>query len=398
MQPLSLLELGLRVWVMFNFGVYIHVPWCYRRCPYCDFYFEVAKPQSSFADTLFKEWEHRHVQWPVSKASTLYFGGGTPSLLAPAVIDKICNFFIVNEILIDSPEVTMEVNPEDISEEYADKLAHTAVNRISMGVQSFNDNTLRLLGRKHKGESAKSAIDALLRSGFNNISIDLILGVPGQSDEEVLRAIDYIASKGIKHVSTYLLTIEEGTAFQRFIRSGRMKNINDDAQVEQYLKVQEKLRLLDFVQYDVSSFAKDDCFSIHNQIYWAQGHYIGLGPHAHSMRLFEDGSVERYGNQANVTNWLMDPGGKKFMITEKLSSKEALKESLAFGLRNMLRGVEPNELAKRHGQKLPKQYLDIVGKYKENGWLAVDKSIRLTANGALFADAIMRDILACDFL
>lgn len=376
-------------------ALYIHVPFCRRRCPYCDFYFVVAKPEASYADSILLEWEARSLLWHQGNAQSLYFGGGTPSLLPPQDIEKIISFFKDSQALNDDAEITLEANPEDLKGDYIASIKKAGVNRLSLGVQSFHDPMLKILGRKHTGAMAKDAIERAIKAGISNISVDMILGVPKESQKDTLESIAYL-SNTVPHISTYLLTIEEGTYFYKKIRNGLMAEPEEDAQVDIYRAVQEGLLKAGFMQYDISSYARPGFFSRHNQVYWGMGSYVGLGPSAHSLRYLPDGSLVRAHNRATNDQWLNDPKSDLCFSYDQLTCDQALREALAFGLRNMNLGINPKKLAERHQQELPPGLPDAVRKMKENGWLEDHgASIRISKEGALFADAIMREILCC---
>lgn len=377
-------------------AIYIHVPWCRRRCPYCNFYFVVGKPDELFKTALIREWRDRADSWQNGKAQSLYFGGGTPSLLRPQEISYIINFFMSEGALDTEAEITLEANPEDLTAEFMRDLRLTQVNRISLGVQSFDDQTLRFLGRMHTGEQAFQALDSLKQAGINNISVDLIIGVPHEKPESILQSIGLLDDRLVGHISTYLLTIEEKTNFHKRIAAGSLRAPCEDAQVEMYRAVQVELKSRAYEQYDISSFAKPGLFSRHNQVYWSTGSYIGLGPGAHSMRVLKEGAIERAHNKAELKPWLLAPSCDKNYDLDRLTNAEALKEALAFGLRNMHQGIDPHALAGRHHHALPASWLDIIENFNKSGWLInkPDGRIAISSEGALFADAIMREIVS----
>lgn len=374
---------------MNEFSIYVHVPWCRRRCPYCNFYLVVGRPSHNFVDAIIQEYEARKINFSESSLKTLYFGGGTPSLLAPDDLRKLINHLAPHTDI----EISLEANPEDLTHTYIAGLKDSGVNRISLGVQSFDDEVLQYLGRKHSGSQAKEAIDQLLTVGLSNISIDLIIGVPTQDETTLLSSIDDLHDRNLPHVSTYLLTIEEETQFYRRISQGRMPAPHDDDQASIYHDVQQKLLACGYLQYDISSFAKPGFFSQHNQGYWSARDYLGLGPGAHSMRSC-DHEVVRMHNHADLRSWLMNPCAESNWLSEQLTADEALRESLAFGLRNMHLGIDPIFLAEKFNVSLPKGLNAIAKKYIDYGWLEINDGIwRISHQGALFADAIMRDIL-----
>lgn len=381
---------------MNNSSIYIHVPWCRRRCPYCDFYLVVGKPHTGFIDALLVEWHARKALWHQGVSPTLYFGGGTPSLLRPQELGRLIDFFRREGVLAPDAEITLEANPEDISQAYAHEIVSAGINRISLGVQSFDDALLRRLGRKHSKKEAQEAIQSLIDAGLANLSVDLIIGVMGESVETVLDYVRYISHHNIPHISAYLLTIEAGTNFYKRIKQGVLSQPSEDAQADIYGLVQATLTANGYQQYDISSYAKPGFLSRHNQVYWGQGGFIGLGPGAHSMRLLPDGGLVRGHNQASLAVWLNAPDALNLIATDPLRADEALRESLAFGLRNMDKGIDPVALALRHQTNLPQGFFGAVEKLKNFGWLEGSQGVwRIRPQGALFADAIMREILGC---
>lgn len=379
-----------------KFAIYIHVPWCRRRCPYCDFYFVVGHPHENFVAAIKEEWTARSKSYDSGPAESLYFGGGTPSLLHEDAIKDICKFLMSAGALVKDAEITIEANPEDLLGEYANRIKESPVNRISLGVQSFNDAVLRHLGRKHTSKEAKLAIDNLKQAGFNNISIDLIVGSQYDDGSSISSDLIYVRSLNIPHISTYLLTIEEKTKFYRMIQKGQLTDVEEDHQVDVYQKVQKELTSLRYLQYDVSSFADHNFFSKHNQVYWSGGEYLGLGPGAHSMRLLPDGSVVRLHSKPSIQAWLNHPADSANFTIDELSPDQALKEALAFGLRNMITGLKPKDFAKRHHSEIPPGFYDLMKKYQDLSWLReADGAFIMTCAGALFADSMMREILSC---
>lgn len=376
-------------------AIYVHVPWCRRRCPYCDFYFEVGQPDEAFVSALIREFEARAPFWLKGPAQSLYFGGGTPSMLSVAEINKLIDFLLANNALSRDAEITLEANPEDISESYALALGQSFISRISLGIQSFDDRILAILGRMHRSEQAMGAIDALQSAGFKNISVDLIMGVGGEDPSKIIASLNTLAARGIPHLSTYLLTIEEKTAFYRRIKKGLMAKPEEDDQVSIYRLVQKELKSLGFVQYDISSFGLMGSFSRHNQVYWAEGSFLGLGSGAHSMRLL-DGAIERAHNKRPLKEWLLKSADEDDFIWDRLTKADGLLESMAFGLRNMHKGVNMDELCLRHQSPRPKDLDRVLAKMCDFKWLSEAHGRHfITEAGALFADAIMSEILSC---
>lgn len=374
-----------------NWGIYVHVPWCRRRCPYCDFYFEVGKPDSGFAQAIIQELNAYRLEWPLHPASTLYFGGGTPSLLPTLALQEIIAYLRHEVPLAVDAEITLEANPEDLDRANLEAIFQAGVGRLSLGVQSFSAKTLRYLGRKHTPEQAKNAVLWAQEIGFKRLSVDLIIGVPEQPYEEIKNSLDWLYDNGVTHISVYILTLEEQAPLGRLITKGIRQNIDDDAQADAYEQVQQ-LTSQKWRQYEISSYAKPGFESQHNRIYWAQGQYLGLGPGAHSMLRREDGFIVRRHTFPSLQKWLKDPCQAK--EEEVLNPQQALREQLAFGLRDLAKGISPMCLAKRHQTELPKDLGRVIDRFIDDGWLRrSEEQIFLTPLGARFADAIAREIL-----
>lgn len=357
------------------------MPFCRRRCVYCDFYFEIGQSPTGFEQGVLQEWQARKTGWP-TKPQTLYFGGGTPSLLSPGATASL-----VKNVAPEASEITLEANPEDLTPEYLKAIKQAGVTRLSLGVQSLEDPILKYLGRKHRSEQAKQVILDAQAAGFEKISVDLIIGIAGEQ-------LDYIAwlrEQNIGHLSVYLLTVEAMTPLDRLIKKGRLKAPCEDQQADAYRNMQVRLKEFGYKQYEVSSYALPGQESQHNRIYWSKGIYLGLGPGAHSMFLNPDVSVIRRHTHARLAEWQRDPVKASFS-EELLTPSEALLESLAFGLRDLQAGIIPEELAARHHTRLPTGFYELIEELQKEDWLF--PSLRMTPEGACFADAIARKILS----
>ncbi len=326
----------------------------------------------------------READWP-EDAQTLYFGGGTPSLLEPKQIAALISVLGSN-----AAEITLEANPEDLNPSYLKAIRGAGVTRLSLGVQSFEDAMLKKLGRMHTAEQARQAILDAKQAGFERISVDQIVGVEG---ENWLPGVEWLAKQDIGHVSVYLLTVETGTPLDRLIQKGRYQAPGHDEQADAYEAVQKRLAELGYRQYEISSYALPGQESQHNRVYWSQGQYLGLGPGAHSMRLNEDGSVTRRHTKAKLGEWSAGSENAGFE-EELLSQSEALCEALAFGLRDLISGIEPAGLAARHRCELPTGWQLLVSDLSDRGWLRqADGRVYMTAIGARFGDAVAREVL-----
>jgi oxygen-independent coproporphyrinogen-3 oxidase len=374
------------------FGVYVHVPWCRRRCSYCDFAFVVGRARPEFVPALAAELELRASEAPGRPADTIYFGGGTPSALDDETLREAVARIRATLPVATDAELTLEANPEDIDESRLDAWRAAGFSRLSLGVQSFDDEVLRFLGRVHDGEVARRITAAALER-FERVSIDLIAGVPGQGAERLEADVRRTLELGVGHVSAYLLTVEEGTPLHKMVAKGRREDVDDDAQADDYEALQTLLPAGGLRQYEVSSWARPGHESRHNRIYWGQGTYLGLGPGAHSMALLDDGSVVRRHTEADIPRWLESPAAAAH-DDETLAPEAALLEALAFGLRDLVRGASVSELEARHRARLPAEAHAALAAAAGAGFVVErDGRLRLTLVGARFADAVARDVL-----
>ncbi|MBP5473464.1 MAG: radical SAM family heme chaperone HemW, partial [Bacteroidales bacterium] len=314
---------------LFNMaGVYIHIPFCKKFCNYCDFYKVTALGRKDdYIEAVLKEIEIRsdYINEPVQ---TIYFGGGTPSLFSSQdlykITDKIHNYFSVNQGI----ETSIEVNPDDISREYLKSLRDVGLNRISMGVQSWNNRDLKLMNRRHDAKKAEEALCDTM-DFFDNISIDLIYGIPEMSIEEWENNLDKTLSFDIQHISAYTLTIEPGTAFYKMKSSGKIKETDEDLVLRQYELLKEKSAEKGFLHYEISNFAKQGYFSVHNSNYWKQVPYVGFGPSAHSFN-----GYSRQWNVSDVNKYISEiKKGTVPFEKENLGEKTRYNEYIMTSLR-----------------------------------------------------------------
>jgi putative oxygen-independent coproporphyrinogen III oxidase len=372
-------------------GVYVHVPYCRRRCAYCDFYFEVRPADAAFADAVVDELSARRdeIPWP---ARTLSFGGGTPTALPAAQLARIGRA-VTDAGLAPGAEISLEVNPEDVDDRLADALASAGFTRASVGVQSFQPDMLAYLGRAHDADRAHASVQSLVRAGLD-VGVDLIVGVPGESPARIASDVARARALGVVHVSTYLLTVESGTGLEQLITLGKRAAVDDDAQADAYAHVQTTLAAHGFAQYEVSSFAQPGKESVHNRLYWAHAPYLGLGPGAHSMRLLADGGVARRHTTARLDGYLAGARASAHE-DEELAPAHALLEGVAFGLRDLAAGVDVAALASLHRVPDPAFVVRALAPGQARGHVERrGDRFALTALGARFADGVARDVLA----
>lgn len=277
-------------------GIYIHIPFCKRKCPYCDFYSVVGCDirKTDYVNALIshiKSYKDKYIS-----ADTVYFGGGTPTALSANQLCEILNAVRESFCLTEDCEITTEANPCTVDYDYLKTLRENGFNRISFGVQSAQDSELQLLGRLHSFDTACKAVHDAVKAGFDNISCDLMIGIPGQTVDSLCDSVDKLSQLGVSHISAYMLKIEEGTAFD--CDSIRSSVADEDLSADMYLAAVDRLSKHGFEQYEISNFCKDDKRSRHNMKYWKLDDYIGFGPCAHSYfegkRFYYDRSLEQY--------------------------------------------------------------------------------------------------------
>lgn len=388
-------------------GVYLHVPFCRRRCSYCDFYFEVGHPTAGFVASVALEAQARHGElvWP---AQTLSLGGGTPSQLGVKELARIVTR-VRHFGLDDDAEVALEVNPEDVDEAFAHGLRAAGFTRASVGLQSLDDDVLLWLGRAHDRARGMAALRALVDAGLD-VGVDLIVGVPDERPTRVDDDLARVVDAGVGHVSAYVLTIEPGTPLVQLIARGRRRRVDDDAQATAYERFQDRAPAHGLLQYEVSSWARPGRESRHNRLYWQRGAYLGLGPGAHSFYVDDDGRARRRHTTARLEAWRADPV-RAAAEHEALDPAHSLREAVAFGLRDLQAGVDPAALARLHRTTVGPAVWRALEAARSRGDVSVDVDAasgpgfgpgfggpaagrwRLTARGARFADGVARDVL-----
>ena len=298
-------------------AIYFHIPFCKRLCGYCDFYRSVKlKYIPQVVEMMHSELEAEQNFLHDKTIRTIYFGGGTPSLLAPSEIERfieqVRSLFDCSEL----EEVTIEVNPDDITPEYVAELRKTSVNRISMGVQSLDDRCLQFMGRRHSAEQAVEAVKMLQAAGYDNISVDVIFGIPGFGCAELESTLQGILAMNVQHISAYHLTVEENTRFGRMAAKGDFCEIDDASSESYFLMVHKTLTEAGFEHYEVSNYALEGCRSKHNSSYWQGVEYLGVGPGAHSF----NGGVRRWCDQP-IEEYVdgVEYGSEELTATDKLN-------------------------------------------------------------------------------
>ena len=370
-------------------GLYIHVPFCEKRCVYCSFYSTVhgKEERDAFVRTLAKELAFRHNGAPIS---TLYFGGGTPSQLDDEEMESIFSAIHRHCVLSPLAEITFEANPDDISQQKVVHLRQLGVNRISLGVQSFDDRRLSFLNRRHTAQQALDAIDLLRAEGVENISIDLIFGLPGQQLADWNKELAQAFELPITHLSAYSLMYEKGTPLYYARERGAVKECDEETSLSMFQKLCTSAQCAGFEQYEISNFARPDYRSRHNSSYWHGIPYLGLGPGAHSYdgkncRRVNDYSLRRYMEAGRTKTFADVPH-----TLEKLSADECYDELICTRLRTC-EGLSLQEVpASRRSALLRMARPHIDGGRLE---LDADNHLRLTASGIFVSDDVMSDLM-----
>lgn len=267
-------------------GIYIHIPFCKTKCHYCDFYKSTdfaARPD--FLDALKQEMTQRRAELGSEPIETIYFGGGTPSVLKPTEVESVLTEIGKNYQVASGAEITLECNPDDLTDSFLSAIAASPVNRLSIGTQSFRDADLKQMNRRHNGAQAVNAVKAARQAGFSNISIDLIYGLPEQTLDDWNRNVQTAIGLHVQHISAYHLTYHEGTVFFDYLKTGKIKELPDELSFSQFELLKTELEKAGFEHYEISNFALPGLYSRHNRAYWQRKSYLGFGPSAHSFDL-----------------------------------------------------------------------------------------------------------------
>tara|TARA_B110000091_G_scaffold209084_1_gene249705 strand:+ start:531 stop:1658 length:1128 start_codon:yes stop_codon:yes gene_type:complete len=365
-------------------GIYIHIPFCKQACFYCDFHFSTSlKKKDALISCLVKEIELRKKELKSQIVETIYFGGGTPSMLSAKEISLLIAAVYEHHTVVAAPEITLEANPDDLSEEKIIELSQTPINRLSIGVQSFYEKDLKLMNRAHSSSEAHASLKIATRY-FENISVDLIYGIPGLTNEEWQRNIQTALGFNIPHISSYALTVEPKTALEALIKKGKIEKVDDDMAQEQFFILRDVLERENFVHYELSNFGKENYFSKNNTAYWLGKSYLGIGPSAHSF----DGK-QRSWNVRNNTKYIQEIEQDRLPIErEVLSLTDRYNEYVMTGLRTIW-GVSLEKIKTDFGTKYATYIQTESEKYIQQKLLCFEAStLKTTKEGAFLVDGI----------
>ena len=370
-------------------GIYIHIPFCKQACHYCNFHFSTSlKQKDELIAALIKEIGITAPFITAGPIETIYFGGGTPSLLSPEDIQNILRS-IKEKFTIDPlAEITLEANPDDISSSKLNEWAGTGINRLSIGIQSFLNEELLWMNRAHNSLQALDCIQLSRDAGFENFSVDLIYGSPLLSNEDLKRNVDILIEKKIPHISCYALTVEPKTALDKMIAQKKKAAVDPDKQAEQFLLLMDWLKEAGYEHYEISNFAKPGFRSKHNSSYWLGKPYYGFGPSAHSF----NGNSRRW-NIANNALYIQSLQKNSIPFEqEMLTSNQQLNEYIMISLRTM-EGLDLAVVKERFGSALSEKLKTKSKKYTGGGKLVLQNDhLILTREGKLLADGIAADL------
>ena len=374
-------------------GIYIHIPFCKTQCNYCDFY--KTSNLSLIGDlvpTLHLELQQRKSFLHDQKIETIYFGGGTPSLLKVEQLQAIIDDINAHYSVSNDAEITIEANPDDLNTTYLQKLVNTSVNRLSIGIQSFIPDHLVFMSRRHSKNQAIEAVQNAQKAGFKNISIDLIYGLPQLSNQQWEENLEQAFALNVQHISAYHLTYHQGTSLYNDLKSGKIKELDESISNDQFQTLISMAEQNGFVQYEISNFAKNNLISQHNSSYWKLKEYLGIGPSAHSFN-----KETRSWNIANTKKYIqLVNDNESYFESEELSKNDQLNDYLITSLRTIW-GLDLHFIEATFGKSSLEQLKADAKTYLENGDLLLKENyLYLTQKGKFVSDAILTALLQVD--
>lgn len=373
-------------------GIYIHIPFCKKACHYCNFHFSTSLQKApDVIKAIQKEIELRAGETQ-EEIKTIYFGGGTPSLVdadaIASILEHLQRHFKINQ----AAEITLEANPDDITFSKANQWKKTGINRFSLGIQSFSDENLEWMNRAHNAKQSTEAIEIIRAAGFENMSIDLIYGTPGQSASSWINDIETAVKLKIPHLSCYALTVEDKTALQHLIEKGEKQEVNPDEQAERFIMLMNKLESAGYHHYEISNFAKPGLESKHNSAYWDGSTYIGLGPSAHSF----DGKKRKW-NVSNNMAYIQGIQNNSVVSEEEiLTQKDRINEYCMTAIRRS-EGIEKLKLQSLGGDEVLHAISEMIQQHVvSRKVIETDEGWRLSNEGKFFADGIASSLFFLD--
>jgi len=375
-------------------GIYIHIPFCSQKCYYCDFYsVRTNKTQHDYDKNLIsafkKEIREKSIYLEGENIETIYFGGGTPSLLSEKEINEIIDCISENHPLNKDAEITIEVNPDDLGRDYIKAIRNVGINRISIGIQSFNDNILKFLNRRHNAIQARDSVLLCQEAGIENISADIIFGIPGMTAEDWKNTINETINIHVPHVSAYILSYEDGTPLMKMVEQSKIKKESEKNVLAQFSLLMDKMEENNFAHYEISNYAREGFYSIHNSNYWKQKKYTGIGPSAHSYN-----TVERRWNVADINLYINAiTNGKVYYEKEVLDNRARYNEYMLTSLRTEW-GIDLNTIKADFSNEYVVHFELTAEKYLNQNLLNKHNNIyTLSREGKFIADYIIREFI-----
>ncbi|WP_312337913.1 radical SAM family heme chaperone HemW [Sphingobacterium sp.] len=369
--------------------IYVHIPFCKQACHYCDFHFSTSlQYKSEMINALLQEIELRAPYLEDKKIESIYFGGGTPSLLEGDEIAQIIDTIAKHFDIANNAEITLEANPDDLNQAKVKSLRNTPINRFSIGIQSFFAEDLKWMNRAHNQQEATASIMRVQDAGFENITCDLIYGFPLLTDEKWRHNMQQLIDFAIPHISSYSMTVESKTALDHFIKKGISPAIDSDQAADQMHLLINTLKAAGYEQYEISNFAKDGHYARHNTNYWKGKHYLGIGPSAHSFN-----GIARSWNISNNAKYISSIHSNQLPLeVEQLSTLDQINECIMTSLRTMW-GLDLTELEYKFGQSVKNSVLADADPFiAEKNLILKENKLCLTDTGKLMADHIMSDL------
>ena len=372
-------------------GIYIHIPFCKQACHYCNFHFSTNLKSKDLIIKSITDEIILKAKFNKEVIETIYFGGGTPSILDLNDFEKILNSIFKNHKIGADPEITLEANPDDLSKVKLKNLKKQSINRLSIGVQSFVEKELKLMNRAHDSNKAIKSIE-MSKLIFDNISVDLLYGLPDSSVDTLNYNIDILTKFNVNHISSYAITLEPKTALEKYVKKGLVELPDDNIVFDQFIYVNKELIANNYINYELSSFAKPNFFSKNNTAYWKRKKYIGIGPSAHSYdginRSWNISNNKKYVDQIN--------SGNLYYKTEKLSKIDHYNEYIMTGLRTMW-GISLGYIENKFDKQFKNYFLKNVKKYVDQNLIKINDDVyKTTESGRFLADGIASELFMID--
>ena len=378
---------------MEELGIYIHIPFCKQKCFYCDFcsFANKNEMQEKYVETVINEIKNITHKEKYT-VTTIYLGGGTPSILNPEYIKNILQEIKSSFKILDDAEITIEINPGTVNEEKLKRYKEYGINRLSIGLQSANDKILKNIGRIHDYKQFEETFFFARKCGFKNINVDLMIGLPTQAIEDVKQTLEKIIQKNPEHISVYSLIIEEGTTIEKLINENKLQLPDEETERIMYWTVVNELKENGYNQYEISNFSKKTYESKHNTNCWKQKQYIGLGTSAHSYL-----NKKRYSNTNNIEEYIKNIQerniSKNITIHEEQTEESTMNEYMLLGLR-MIQGININEFKQKFKTDPTIKYKEILEKLQKENLIQITKtSIKLTKQGIDFGNIVWEEFI-----